>query len=81
MPRANHPIDKVLEYFRTAPLDAAEQALHVARNILKERSTANVRETNMPLLPAKPRKKRGPNKPKVPPVQTLTAPAPVDAKG
>ena len=38
MPRAAHPIDKVMEYFQTAPLDAAEQALHVAKQILKQRT-------------------------------------------
>ena len=37
MPRANHPIDGVTKYFREAPLEAAEQALHIARGILRER--------------------------------------------
>ena len=68
MPRAAHPIDKVMDYFQTAPLDAAEQALHVAKQILKQRTYPQAE----PAGPGtgkgqnQPKKKRGPNKSKVP---------------
>ena len=67
MPKAAHPIDKVMEYFQTAPLNAAEQALHVAKQILKQRTYPQAEPAGgNPGTAKKPQRKRGPNKPKVP---------------
>jgi hypothetical protein len=40
MPRAHNPIDSVVTYFKTAPLDAAVLALHVVKGIVKDRQPA-----------------------------------------
>lgn len=83
MPRAVHPIDKVLDYFQTAPLDAAEQALHVAKGILKARAQAHqaVQVGASPGTSKSKSRKRGPNKPKPQvPAPTLT-PAQAGAEG
>jgi hypothetical protein len=45
MPRASNPIDTVVNYFKTAPLDAAVLALHVAKGIVKDRQPAQVKAT------------------------------------
>jgi hypothetical protein len=40
MPRASNPIDKVLEYFKHADINAADVALHMIKGILKDRRAA-----------------------------------------
>lgn len=62
MPRANNPIDPVLRYFRTASIELAEQALHIGRGIIRDRKGA-AESTPTPVA-AKPKRRRGPNKPK-----------------
>ncbi len=74
MPRANHPVDAVLRYFRTAEPAAAEQALHVARTILKERAT-QAQVAPAPVAPVKARSHK--RKATIPKAQRQAAPAAV----
>lgn len=70
MPRANNPIDKVLDYFKHADINAAEVALHMAKGILRDRVTAgDTRET----LVRKPKAKVKKAKVPAPPKPALTA--------
>jgi hypothetical protein len=77
MPRATHPITGVLHYFKTAPLDAAEVALHMAKEVVRDRQqTAPVRPVTAK-APAKPRKAKAkvtaPPPPPTPPVAARRA--------
>ncbi len=55
MPRKHRdPIETVMEYFETAPIDAAHTALHVAGNILRRRDGATTPHTPPAAVPRKP---------------------------
>lgn len=59
MPRSTHPIDGVHKYFREAPLEAAEQALHIMRGILKARREGpGPISAATPIQPPKAKKRR-----------------------
>lgn len=66
MPRASQPIDTVTRYFETAPLAAAEQALHIMRGVVKRRQTQSepLSPAPTPKAPAKRRKPKPPKPPK-----------------
>jgi hypothetical protein len=73
MPRANNPIDKVLDYFKHADINAAEVALHMAKGILRDRVAAGTTEATL-VRKAAPKKKAKakvptPPKPSLTPVQ------------
>lgn len=65
MPRNTHPITGVLHYFRTAPIEAAEQGLYMAREVLRERRAE---------VPAPVRRRRKKKEPQA--VQAAPAPTP-----
>jgi hypothetical protein len=57
MPRANHPVDSVLNYFKHASVDAAELTLHVAKGIVKDRKASGDTKEQLVRRPVpKPRK-------------------------
>lgn len=69
MPRASNPVDAVMTYVKTAPIESVEQALHIARGIVKDRKAAAELPPHKPSeTTGKAKKKKGPKPPKPRPV-------------
>lgn len=62
MPKAKNPEARVMEYFETAPLDAAKVVHSIAKNTLARRSQVPSAAPTQPPMPVqkKARKKPGP---------------------
>jgi len=61
--RAKSPTLMIVNYFMSAGLSEAKQALDTAKAIVSSREAAGLQQPNLPVAP-KTRRRRGPNKPK-----------------
>ena len=60
---------KIVEFFQSANLHSAKSVFGIVKGVMRARNEENV---PLPSLPEKPRRKRGPNKPKVASPTTTT---------